>query len=72
MGCKLLAWPSFPIYSTNVKGTRDLFKPRHKKRHKKEKEGEQQQQQQQQQNQGHIFNLTNFTMKSSKHLRVIA
>ena len=69
MGCKLLAWPSFPIYSTNVKGTRDLFKPRNKKRHKKEKEG---QQQQQQQNQGHIFNLTNFTMKSSKHLRVIA
>lgn len=69
MGCKLLAWPSFPIYSTNVKGTRDLFKPRNKKRHKKEKEGEQQQQQQ---NQGHIFNLTNFTMKSSKHLRVIA
>lgn len=68
MGCKLLAWPSFPIYSTNVKGTRDLFKPRNKKRHKKEKEGEQQQQQ----NQGHIFNLTNFTMKSSKHLRVIA
>ena len=71
MGCKLLAWPSFPIYSTNVKGTRDLFKLRHKKRHKKEKEREQQQQQQQQ-NQGHIFNLTNFTMKSSKHLRVIA
>ena len=70
MGCKLLAWPSFPIYSTNVKGTRDLFKPRNKKRHKKEKEGEQQQQQQQ--NQGHIFNLTNFTMKSSKNLRVIA
>lgn len=69
MGCKLLAWPSFPIYSTNVKGTRDLFKPRNKKRHKKEKEGEQQQQQQ---NQGHIFNLTNFTMKSCKHLRVIA
>lgn len=68
MGCKLLAWPSFPIYSTNVKGTRDLFKPRNKKRHKKEKEGEQQQQQ----NQGHIFNLTNFTMKSCKHLRVIA
>lgn len=67
MGCKLLAWPSFPIYSTNVKGTRDLFKPRNKKRHKKEKEGEQQQQQ----NQGHIFNLTNFTMKSCKHLRVI-
>ena len=71
MGCKLLAWSSFPIYSTNVKGTRDLFKPRNKKRHKKEKEGEQQQQQQQQ-NQGHIFNLTNFTMKSSKNLRVIA
>ena len=70
MGCKLLVWPSFPIYSTNVKGTRDLFNPRNKKRHKKEKEG--QQQQQQQQNQGHIFNLTNFTMKSSKHLRVIA
>ena len=69
MGCKLLAWPSFPIYSTNVKGTRDLFNPRNKKRHKKEKEG--QQQQQQQQNQGQIFNLTNFTMKSSKHLRVI-
>lgn len=68
MGCKLLAWPSFPIYSTNVKGTRDLFKPRNKKRHKKEKEGGQQQQQ----NQGHIFNLTNFTMKSCKHLRVIA
>ena len=68
MGCKLLAWPSFPIYSTNVKGTRDLFKPRNKKRHKKEKEGEQQQQQ----NQGHILNLTNFTMKSCKHLRVIA
>ena len=68
MGCKLLAWPSFPIYYTNVKGTRDLFKPRNKKRHKKEKEGEQQQQQ----NQGHIFNLTNFTMKSCKHLRVIA
>lgn len=68
MGCKLLAWPSFPIYSTNVKGTRDLFKPRNKKRRKKEKEGEQQQQQ----NQGHIFNLTNFTMKSCKHLRVIA
>lgn len=68
MGCKLLAWPSFPIYYTNVKGTRDLFKPRNKKRHKKEKEGEQQQQQ----NQGHIFNLSNFTMKSRKHLRVIA